>query len=478
MPQGVEHNEPGTTASVVPSLPPAGAPAPSSPPPAPTPRPSFWSRCAGPFRYAIRRPGRTAAIVGLIAVIGVVGAVSGMQVWGHFLLQAARWDVDHSHNRQAHDHLDAYLKVWPNDPAALILAARTARRLSVFPEAERFMDRCEAVRGPGDEELILERVLLQAERGQVDKVRGYCDARIEHNDPSAPLILEAQTVGLMRYYRVDEAGGRLETWLKLRPDDTQALLLRGELRSLRGGQAAAAEDFARVVELDPDNEEAHRRLGALMLDGHRPKEALPHLAYLQKVTPDDPRVLVQMAQCWEDMAETDKARRMLDDVLARWPHFPDALAARGALARQDGQMERAEALLREATAAEPGARDAQYQLYLCLSAEGKDAEAKAADARLHQLEDDLKEMQKLVDGAMQRAPDDPALRTKAGEIALRSGEEQEGVRWLESALEINPNYAPAHAALAKFYQQIGDRTRAEKHLKASQPAPAPDNSGR
>ena len=431
-------NDPAPPPSpVTPSLSPADAPVPLRP--APTdPAPRRRSRLLGLFASTLlRRPGRTAAVAALAVLIAAGAWMLGVQAWGHLQLQATRSDVDRYHNRQARERLEGYLRVWPSDPTALLLAARIARRLGTFSEAENFLDRYEAVRGKDDGDLILERVLLQAQRGHVDQVGAFCEARIRENHPSAPLVLEAQAAGLMREFRLAEAEDRLQAWLKLRPDDCQALLLRGSLLGLRQAPEAA-DDYRRVIELDPDNEEARLRLGTQLLQAHKPTEALSHLEYLRKALPDDPRVLVRVAQCRVDMGRADEARAILDGVLARWPHFPDALAARGALAKQDGQPDRAEGWLREAVARDPSAREARYHLYLCLEAEGKEAEAKEEKARLDRLEDNLNEIQQLVDGGLERAPNDPALHTRAGVLALEVGEAAEGVRWLESGAGDRP----------------------------------------
>ena len=55
-------------------------------------------------------------------------------------------------------------------------------------------------------------------------------------------------------------------------------------------------------------------------------------------------------------------------------------------------------------------------------------------------------------------------------IALQAGVPEDGVRWLESALEIDPHYAPAHQALAEYYKQIGDRARSAQHLSEAKSA--------
>ncbi len=444
--------------SVLPSTP-AGPPV----APAPVRRASFLGRCAWAFRFLLRRPGRTAVVVVLAGLIAAGAWMAGVQAWAYSELQAARFAVEHYHNRQARLHLNACLKVWPHDPTALLLAARTARRIGDFGEAERFLDGYEEVRGKDDEDLILERVLLQAHRGRVDSVADFCAVRVRDNHPSAPLILEAQAAGLMRDYRIEEAGERLQAWLKLRPDDCQALLMEGILEDLQNRTNDAIDKYQRVVELDPDNEDAGLRLTGQLLLARKPMEALPHLERLRKALPDDPRVLTRIAQCRIDFGQAEEAKKILDGVLAQYPHFPEALDERGFLALNNGDPAGAEAWLRDAVAHDPADQEARYHLFQCLTAQGKGREADEQKARLDEMEADLQELYGLIGGKMQQAPYDPALRTRAGEIALRAGAAEDGLRWLESALEIDPHYAPAHQALARYYQAIGDRGLAARH---------------
>jgi tetratricopeptide (TPR) repeat protein len=432
---------------------------------------SHVKQCLAVVAYPVRRPGRTAAIVLLLAIIGAGAWAITVQIGASADLRAARADVEHAHNRQAQVHLEAYRKVWPRDPDALLLAARTARRMGAFQGAEDFLDQYESVRGKDDDNLILERVLLQAQRGRVDRVRDYCAAHVRDNQPDAPLVLEAVTAGLMRDYRVFEANDRIELWLKLRPDDPQALLVQGTLFDLESRPTEAIANYRKAVELDPDNEDARLRLAADLLQDHEGGEALPHLEYLQKRRPEDARVLVRLVQCRLLLGQTDEAKRLLDGVLARQPHNPEALAMRGKLARQDGDLAEAEKWLREAVAADPGAYEARYHLYLCLNDQGKEADAKEQLARLNVMDEDNKEIQEIIGGKMQRTPNDPELHYKAGMIALRSGATAEGVRWLESALELDPKYAPAHKTLALYYEQIGDLGRAAQHNEMGQTRP-------
>jgi tetratricopeptide (TPR) repeat protein len=469
-------NDAGPPASVVPLSPPPDSPADprlESPAqvPAPGSRTPSLSALFSAFSFLIRRPGRAAAIALLVLLIGFGAWMIGLQIWGYTQFHAAAVAVEHYHNREAREHLQAYMSVWPHDPAALLLAARTARRAGGFEEAQDFLDQYEKVRGKDDDALILERVLQQAQHGRVDRVHEFCEIRVRQNHPDSPLILEAVSAGLMRIYRLQEAEERIQTWLKLRPDDCQALLFEGIIYDLQSRIPEATANYLRVVNLDPDNEEARLRLTGLLVQNLKGAEALPHLEYLRKRTPDDPRVAVRIAQCRRLLAQPEEAKKILDDVLARYPHFPEALAVRGKLAMEDGNLAEAETLLREAAARDPSTAETHYHLSQCLTRQGKEAESKEVDAQLKRQEQDLKDIDELINGKMEQSRFDPALHYKAGMIAMRAGSEQEGVRWLESALELDPNYAPAHEALATYYQQIGDLGRAASHREKAVAAP-------
>jgi hypothetical protein len=59
----------------------------------------------------------------------------------------------------------------------------------------------------------------------------------------------------------------------------------------------------------------------------------------------------------------------------------------------------------------------------------------------------------IVTKEMPRRPTDPALHCTAGQLLLRNGQREEGVRWLQRALVLDPTYVPARQALADYLRQ-------------------------
>src|SRR5262249_40632362 len=126
----------------------------------------------------------------------------------------------------------------------------------------------------------------------------------------------------------------------------------------------------------------------------------------------------------------------------------------------------------QASQLEPSDYQVHYQLYQALVRNHKDQEARALQARLKQIEDDLSRLQKLMTVEIQQQPHNPDLQYEAGMIAMRAGAIPDGLHWFESALREDPNHAPTHRALAQYYQKMGELGRAAHHRDlARQAAP-------
>lgn len=62
-------------------------------------------------------------------------------------------------------------------------------------------------------------------------------------------------------------------------------------------------------------------------------------------------------------------------------------------------------------------------------------------------------------------PNDPALRVWLGKQLLAAGHDAAGLRFLKGALGIDPGYAPAHAALADYYDSHAQPAAAAEHRR-------------
>ena len=388
----------------------------------------------------------TLALVG----IGVALALPHVRAWYHF--RAARSELQRYHNPQAIRHLHACLSIWPTDPDVLLLAARAARRARAYDDAEHSLGKYQEARGL-DEAYSFERLLLSAER-DVDQVADVCRRHVEKDHPDTPLILEALTRGYLRQYRLSEARFCLDRWLKDQPDNTQALCLDGEFHlDYERAPDRAVASYRHALEVDPEQEDARLGLAIVLMESKSFAEAMDHLEYLARCQPDNLRVQVGLAECRQGLGEPDEALRLVNEVLARQADFAPALSLRGQLAIESNQFAEGEVWLRRAVARAPSNHQARYNLILCLHHNGKADEAKRHEEDLKQWEDGLKEFNEIVTKEMPKRPHDPELYCNLGKLLLRSGHQEEGLRWLNSALRLDPGYAPARQALTEHYDK-------------------------
>jgi predicted Zn-dependent protease len=349
------------------------------------------------------------------------------------------------------------LRVWPSDPDVLLLAARAARRARSYDEAQVCLDKARRGRGL-DDALVLERTLLSVERDCDGPAVAQCRRDVEQGHPEAPLLLEALTRGYLRQYRLVEVRQCLDRWLQLRPDDPQALCLEGEFHlDYERARSAAVDSYRRAVAADPEHEEARIGLAVALLETKSYEEAAGHLEYLWRAQPDNLRARTGLAECRLALGEREEAERLVAGVLAERPDFAPALAARGRLDLEAGRYAEAEATLRRAVAANPLDNHSRYNLILCLHQAGKEGEAREHKELLARREVDLKRFNEIVLQELGRRPHDPELHFKLGELLLRSGHREEGLRWLHNALREDPQYEPARKALAEQYRKGGQR---------------------
>jgi tetratricopeptide (TPR) repeat protein len=433
-------------------------------------------------RCLIPRPRHLFAVAALLLLIGACIWLAVLHLWGDYHRRAARAALERYHTTEAVPHLRAWLKVWPHDPEALFLAARAARRMREFDRADSYLDHCQQFRGMDDEDLVLERAFVRAERGELDKVRKLCEALMHQDHPATPLVQEALARGYLRMERPRDAEWVLEKWLQRQPENPQAIFLHGQMHELNSRFRDAITDYRHVLTVDAEIDEARLRLCAILVEQGPAEEALPHLEYLSRSCPENLMVQVYLARGHDQLGRPDEADKVLEIVLTRQADFAPALAERGKLARRAGRFAEAEKWLRQVVALQPRDLQSHYQLFLCLAGNGNSEEAQKMQARLKQLEDDFQRAQDISRMKLRQKPHDPNLYYELGVIALRMGARESGLRWLQHALKEDPDHEPTHKALMEHYLGAGDFGLAAKHRRKAGPQPMarlplPGNAG-
>ncbi len=407
-----------------------------------------WPR--GLLQKSWRRPRLLAFTLTLLG-LAVLGAYPGGRLfWRYYQRRAAQQALERRDFGEARARLAQCLQTWPEDAELALLAARAARRDGDLEEANQFLQRCKQLGGdPGA--LELERALLIAQQGDPAQVENHLLARVNKRPEEAELILEALAQGCLKSQRLPEALYCLDQWLERQPDNVPALLWRGQVQERWNDLEEAVASYRRAVAVDPGHAKARRLLALALVRTDLAGEAVEHLELLRQQSPGDAEVLLGLARGRRSLGQVDEARRLLDQVLAAEPHNAEALAERGKLALQTGRPDEAEVHLRRALALAPYDREANYTFYLCLRQQGREEEAARARQAVERIRADLQRVSELR-RQIAASPRDASLRCEVGQIFLRNGQTREGLRWLQSALQLDPGHAEARQALARYAQ--------------------------
>jgi tetratricopeptide (TPR) repeat protein len=408
----------------------------------------------------VHHPLQTILVLILLAGLAVGGyrGIRYFSAWRH--RRAARTAAERGDFERAWQEMATPLELWRRDAQTQFLAARYARRADRIGEAAEHLRLCQDIEGVTREN-GLEGSLLRAQQGGLNEVETALHARVLKKDPDSILILEALSKGYILVYRLNDAMIALGGLLELDPNHGQALFMRSRILNAAERTMLAIEDLRRAVELYPDNDAWRLELAELYLEHNFPNEALPLLEELYAHS-DNPEVLLHLSRAYRRCGEPEVARRVLDELLAAHPDHAGGLAEIGQLEKEAGRTEAAEALLREAFRFDPTNYHIGYSLYECLGARGKKEEAatlleqllkrKAALTRIHRIALELAKVGR-----------SPELRHEAGTLCMQLSLEDEGLRWLLSALHDDPNHGPTHQALAEYYKRHQQMELAEQH---------------
>jgi Tfp pilus assembly protein PilF len=398
----------------------------------------------------------------LTALAGFLLWTVGRQLWARHELSAAQQELDQYAFDRALPHLDNCLEVWPDSLSTHLLAARTARRAGRLQEAQEQLTACARV-APGDADVALEKQLLHCQEGGMTATEesGLRDA-MQRGDANADLIREVLALAYLNSYRLGAAEECLNDLLTREPDHVQALVWRGYVHAGMHRFEASLTDFRKALELDPHRDEARLRLGEVLLVRGRPAEALPHFRYLHEHGNDSLAVLLGLARCQRRLSELAEARGFLEEAVAKYPTSSALLQERGELELSAGQPAKAEHWLRRALEADPHDSLACFSLAQALRQLGRGKEADEYQGKSEQLDREEQQLQKIV-AELGKRPDEADLYRQAGLICLRNGQEQEGLRWLRGALQVDPHNGPTHRVLADYYEKKGEQELARRH---------------
>jgi Tfp pilus assembly protein PilF len=279
-------------------------------------------------------------------------------------------------------------------------------------------------------------------------------------------VLRALARGYLAKDSLDDAERFLNRWIELEPNEIEPLELRAEFYHKRRVTEKAFADARHLAELDPGNFEYQRLAMLRAFEAGEFEAAETYCRECLKSRPDDPSLKSLLAQILRARRDPEGAAKVLDEMLAENPKNTRAILARAILYQENGDVEKAIPMLRTVLQLDhERQRTASYQLSMALEQAGEPEEAKKVMMEVRRRQD-----VELFKDAMANQPDNLDLKVRFAVSLLNDGHETDGEGLLEVVLARDPKFAPAHKALADYYEKKGEPSRAAKHRRlASQP---------
>ncbi len=304
--------------------------------------------------------------------------------------------------------------------------------------------------------------------------------------------------GLMELGRQAQGGGDLKAardyfarYVGLMPGDVGALADYGLLLDeTHAGPRQARQVFMvyeDVLRADPTREEIRRRQIEIAMEAGRVPDALAHVRVLRQSYPTDGKLDYQAGRCFEELAEHDaavkayeaalehspdlldtyarlawlsqtklerpeRARKLLDDMVARFRASPTAWLTRGRFQAEFGSRDAALADLEQASKLAPDSVDVllasarlAYDRASAARTDGRDALAQRIVAESRQ------QLQR----GVEQHPEQLELRLQCVMLEAHFGSTAEAQRQIDEVLKLSPKNAQAHLLLADMTIEQG-----------------------
>jgi tetratricopeptide (TPR) repeat protein len=391
-----------------------------------------------------------------------VVALAGWYACGLVYLRAAEKALKRYDFHEALKQFQLCLQVWPWNTSTRIQAARAARRGGQVELAERYLSACE--NGWITRETALERAMFRAQQGELADVESELQGLVLEGHKDTILILEALVRGNMRVRRRRDAVVLLSQLLERESNHAEAYYWRGSQLADGGLAADAVQNYRRALQIAPQRKDFRLALAEALVGSSQPGEAWPHFELLLREQPDDPAAFLGAARCRRALGQHQSAREILDTILRDNSENSAAWAERGRVCREQGDSAEALKSLRRAFELAPYDDKIGFSFLAELRGQRKSKEADDLWKKLQVVlkrANRIRELTLMLNRPGRNAP----ARFEIAQIHASNGAATEAEAWLLGALQDDPDYKPAHAALAEYYQRIGNSAAADHHRR-------------
>jgi tetratricopeptide (TPR) repeat protein len=390
----------------------------------------------------------------LLVIAGLGYFVIYPQVDAAYHWRHAQRAIDAYEFQQATADLGQCLEVWKDSGETHFLMARTCRRAGELEGARAQLQEAKRLHWVQDQ-IRLEYLLIQAQTLMTPRLQLALRGYLAGGRTDETLVLEALANGCLQGNLLKDAYHWTSLWTSRHPDDWHARLWQGRVFSAARRHKRAAQEYQQLLDKVPDYLPGHLGLAESLLKTKRFEEALPHFERVLRVEPPDPHALLGLAHCQRAIGQPEVAQATVERLCDGHPDYVPALALRGQLELESDNPDKALLWFRRAYSLDANDWETNYGLAEALRMLGKEKEARRYARRSQALDEDQRLLGRLIDEVLTN-PDDVSLRREISTTFLRLGNEQEGLRWLISALLADPGNQSTRKALEDAIHGLGD----------------------
>lgn len=374
----------------------------------------------------------------------------------------------------AAQELESAAARYPSDEQLAFLAAVAHRRQGNLQKFEAFLRQAERL-GWSEKECSLQRLLARTQHGLGDRaseeaLNAIC-LQEGTDDFTAEQIYEARAKGYMSLYQAHAAYQALEFWIRWKPKAVAPRFLRAQLYEQEDDGARAQQDYQAIVDSHPEHFEARLRLAEMLNVANRHSEARKHFRKCAETAPQDPRVMMGLAEIeYGRVEDSAGVEATLEKLLARDLDKEVRLRALRLLAGiylDRKEYDRVVALLQD-TADRGELNVPGFQALIHAYTQLRQPEKAQQYRRLHQRDLKLRNDALALDRQIWFNPRDPDLRYRQGKKFQEAGDKKSAMTWWYTAILAEPLHQPSHEALAEMFLAQGDAIRAAQHQRSAE----------
>jgi tetratricopeptide (TPR) repeat protein len=396
-----------------------------------------------------------------LIVLGAIAAGVCLLTF-HVSLWRARVAIEERRHVAADRWLSVARYCWPLNGEWHFLSVIVSRRTNDFERTKTELKNAHELGWPGHE-LERQQSLAYAQTGQFDQVGQRWSRLFQNAGSDGPDLCRAYINFLMTRFQLHEVADIVDGWRKDFPEDPGPWVVEGMISANQLLWSDAENQFQKALELDPTHDDARFRLAEAQIRQLKFSEAESNLSALTSRTPE---VIASLAHCMAQQGRLGEALASLQSANESFRGNVGVLAELGRLQLMQGDYASALAALEDALKIQPENTEFRYAYAQALRNSGRETEAIEHFDRVNQATTALRDLARITRQVVSD-PENIEARFKVAEITWRWKSRRDGLAWLLSVLDYEPNHRATHALLAEHYSEVGDSQKAETHAQMS-----------